>query len=127
MKRLAFALLVFALACGLLYFLWANPRPSVLGVWKGTDEYGHEHYFEFHKDGTVTFWDRDRSPDGSFKERGPFRGSYKYHDRKTVEARTVGFPSDVIGILTLVSETEMKQNDSGHAMRRNLVYRRVDR
>lgn len=125
MKRIAFALLVFALACGLLCFLWANFRPSVVGVWKGTDEYGHEHYFEFHKDGSLAFWDRDRSHDGSFKERGPFRGSYKYQDRKTVVARTAGFPSDVIGILTFVAENELKQNDSGYAMRRNLVYRRV--
>jgi hypothetical protein len=44
-----------ALAFGLVYFLWAHSHPSVVGVWKGTDQYGHEHYYEFHKDGTLTW------------------------------------------------------------------------
>lgn len=125
MKRITFALLALALTSGILYFLWTHSRPCVVGVWKGTDEYGHEHYYEFHKDGTLTYWDRDRSHDGRFQERGPFRGSYKYRDRKTVEARSVGFPSDTIGVLTFISDNELKQNYSGHTMRRNLVYRKA--
>ena len=127
MKRVILApsiTLAIALAFGLIYFLWAHSQSSVVGVWKGTDEYGHEYYFEFHKDGTLTWWDRDRSHDGSFKKRGPFRGSYRCEDRKTIEAKSAGWPSDSLGTLTLISEDELKQK-GGHAMRNNLLYRRV--
>jgi hypothetical protein len=127
-KRVILALsitLAIALAFGLIYFQRASSQPSVVGVWKGTDQYGHEHYFEFHKDGTLTWWDRDRSHDGSFQDRGPFSGSYKYEDRMTVAAKSNGWPPQPLGTLALVSENELKQDDSGHAARKNLVYRRV--
>src|SRR4051794_38922724 len=60
---------------------WSSRGPSVVGVWKGTDaSAGHEHYFEFHKDGTLVFWDRDRKYDGTFSERPRFRGTYSVVD-----------------------------------------------
>ena len=119
MKRVILALpitLAIALAFGLIYFLWSHSQSSLVGVWKNTDEYGHEHYFKFHKDGTLTWWDRDRLHDGRFKERGPFRGSYKCEDRKTIVAKSAGWLPQPLGTLTLVSENELKQDDSGHAM-----------
>ena len=117
-------LLASAVGGGLLYFLWSHTGPSVVGVWKATDEYGHEHYFEFHKDGSFHWWDRDRSPDGTYAARGMFRGTYKCPDRKTVAVKGDGFPPSYQADLTLLSENELK-HPGGQGLRVNLVYRRV--
>jgi hypothetical protein len=128
MKRVALvvfpALLLASALGGLLYFLWSRSGPSVVGVWKATDEYGHEHYFEFHKDGSFHWWDRDRSHDGAFTKRGPFRGTYRCPDRKTVAVTGDGFPPSYLADLTLLSDDELKHPD-GQGLRINLVYRRV--
>ena len=113
-----------AFAIGLLWFIWTYSGPAIVGEWKGTDEYGNEHYFEFHKDGKLTFWDLDRqSNDSGFTKRGPFRGIYRRRDRTSVTAESGDFISQPLGILTLVSENELKQ-EGGHTMRDHLVYRR---
>jgi len=112
------------LTLGIFYILWERSGPAVVGIWKSTDEFRHEHFFEFHGDGTVTWWDRDRAHDGTFTTRGPFNGFYRQKDRDTVVAETGGFPSQPLGILTLISANELKQN-GGHTMRDHLVYRRV--
>jgi hypothetical protein len=118
------------LALGIIYFLSVHsgaphPGAAVVGVWMGIDEYRHEHYFEFHEDGTLTWWDRDRAHDGSFSQRGPFKGRYK-RTGNTVVAETGGFPLQPLGTLTLISANELKQDGIGHTMRHFLVYRRVD-
>jgi hypothetical protein len=126
-KRVIHALsitLSVALALGLIYFLRSHFNPSVVGVWKATDQYGHEHYFELRRDGALTWWDRDRSSDGGFTERPHFRGSYRCEGRKTIAATANGWPPEPLGALALVSENELRQ-EGGHAMRHNLVYRRV--
>jgi hypothetical protein len=135
MKRVIVAVsitLTTALTFGLVYFLSAHSYPSMVGVWKGTDEYGHEHYYDFHKDGTLTWWDRDRHHDGSFEQRGPFRGWYKFEDRRTIVATQgdwapppLGMLAPSLGTLTMASENLLKQDDYGPAMRKNLVYRRI--
>jgi hypothetical protein len=104
--------------------LWTRSGPAVVGVWKGTDEYRQEHFFEFHEDRTLTWWDRDRAQDGTVTTRGPFKGFYRRKDGNTVAAETGGFPSQPLGILTLISANELRQN-GGHTMRDGLVYRRV--
>jgi len=87
--------------------------------------FGNEHFFEFHKNGTLTYWDRDRrSDDGGFTKRGPFHGIYRHKDRTSVTAESGDFIiSQPLGILTLISENELKQ-EGGHTMRDHLVYRR---
>jgi hypothetical protein len=114
---LCFASALLLSSCGL--------SPSVVGVWKATDQYGHEHYFEFHKDGSLVWWDRDRDPshEGGFNERPHFRGTYTREGGKVV-ATASGFPPQPLGVLTFVSENELKQH-GGHAMRDGVVYRRV--
>ncbi len=123
MKRVLVGLIL-AVAFGILVFLWAYQKPSVMGVWEGTDEFGHEHFFEFHPDGTLSWWDRDRSAEGSFTERPHFRGVYRWQDRKTVVTQTGGVPSEPLGTLTVLSEDQLKQS-GGHSLRHNLVYRRI--
>jgi hypothetical protein len=66
----------------------------------------------------------EKSADGGFTERPHFRGSYKYKNRTTVVAQSDGFPPQPPGILTIVSENELKQS-GGDALRSDLVYRRV--
>lgn len=127
MKRVILALsitLVIALVFGLAYFQWASSQPSVVGVWKATDEHGNEYYWEFHEDGTLISWDRNRESDGSFTKSSLARGSFNYENRKTVTTKTNGWLPESMGTLTLVSENELKQ-DGGWIMRKNLVYRRV--
>lgn len=103
-----------------------SPDPSnsaIVGTWKGTDEYRHEHFFVFHPDGTLTWWDMDRSiDDGSFTKRGPFRGSYCQASNGQFEL-TDGFQS--LGVLT-GGGNELRQDDSGHLIRRRLIYKKVD-
>ena len=100
-----------------------SSKSRIVGTWKGTDEYGHEHFFEFNQDGTLTWWDMDRSMEnGSFTKRGPFRGYYRC-ERNGRLTLTDGFQS--LGILT-GGGNELQQDDSGHAMRRRLIYKRVD-
>ncbi|MFO0941002.1 MAG: hypothetical protein U0930_09555 [Pirellulales bacterium] len=95
---------------------------SIVGTWKGIDEYGHEHFFTFSSDGELTWWDMDRSlDDGSFSKRGPFKGSYKRQSDGKI-ALSDGFQS--IGILT-GGEKELRQDDTGHAMRRRLMYKKI--
>lgn len=113
------------LTVGIVFLLWARSGSAVVGVWKGTDEFRHEHFFEFHDDGTLTWWDRDREHDGTFTERGPFKGFYKFKDRHTIVAETGGFLSQPLGTLTLISAHELRQDDGGHAMRHGLVYSKV--
>ena len=110
----------------LLFCVSCSPVASnsmVVGTWKGTDEYGHEHFFTFKRDGTMTWWDMDRSlDDGSFTKRGPFSGYYK-RERDGRLTLTDGFQS--IGILT-GGENELQQDDSGHALRKRLIYKKVN-
>ena len=95
---------------------------DVVGTWKGTDAYGHEHYYEFNQDGTLTWWDMDRKmEDGSFTKRGPFKGWYKRARNGQLEL-TDGFQS--LGILK-VGRKELTQDDSRHSMRMRLTYRKV--
>jgi len=110
---------------GIVVAVWrANRGPEIVGVWKGTDANGHEHYFKFRKDGTLVYWDRDRQRDGNFAERPEFQGSYSAVDSQTVSAIDSGWPAQPLGRLTLVSPNELKQ-EGGHAMRDHLVYERV--
>src|SRR5262249_52418884 len=84
--------LAVSLTVASVLMLWERSTPqAMVGVWKGTDEFRHEHFFEFHDDGTLTWWDRDRAHDGTFSTRGPFKGYYKLKDRHTVVAETGGF------------------------------------
>jgi hypothetical protein len=46
------------------------------------------HYFEFFPDGSFSMWDRDRQYDGSFQQRGPFKGRYSHLSRATIEVTT---------------------------------------
>jgi hypothetical protein len=114
---IAGVLLMSTLSCSRVH-----TNSAIVGTWKGTDDYGHEHYLEFYQDGTLTWWDMDRTmEDGSFAKRGPFKGYYKCEPNGQFEL-TDGFQS--LGILT-GGGSELKQDDSGHAMRRRLTYRRV--
>lgn len=100
-----------------------NSKSSVVGTWKGTDEFGHEHFFQFNEDGTLTWWDMDRVLEtGTFRKRGPFRGSWSRQDNGAIEL-TDGFQS--LGVLT-GGDKELRQDDSGHALRRRLIYQKVD-
>jgi hypothetical protein len=95
---------------------------AVVGTWKGTDEFGHEHYFEFLEDGTLICWDMDRTmEDGVFTKRGPFKGFYKRGRNGQLELSD-GFQS--LGVLT-GGRNELTQDDSGHTMRKRLTYRKV--
>jgi hypothetical protein len=123
MKR-AFLALFIILALGVVFWLWAHSRPSLDGVWKGTDQYGHEHYIEFHRDGGLTYWSRLREDDG-FKEGAHFRGSYRWEGRQTVALRKEGLLPESLGKLTMTSENELKQDNNGETMRHGLVYQRV--
>lgn len=100
-----------------------NSKSPIVGAWKGTDEYGHEHFFDFQQDGTLTWWDMDRSlEDGSFTKRGPFRGHWSRNENGAFEL-TNGFES--LGVL-IGGENELRQDDSGHALRRRLIYKKVN-
>jgi hypothetical protein len=124
MKRLVVFALIVLFAGSAAYFGWSSLQPSIVGVWKGVDEYGHEHYFEFRRDGTLVWWDRDRTDKETFTERPRFSGSYRYENRRTILATSDGFPPQPLGILTLVSEDELQQSGC-HAARDTLLYTRV--
>jgi hypothetical protein len=124
MKRVIPVVAIIVALGGLVYFLWPRSGSSVVGVWKATDEYGHEHFWEFHSDGTLTYWDRTRSG-GEFKESPRFKATYSAVDGKTFATKKAGIPPEPLGRLTFTSENEMKQDNGGEAMRRNLIYRKV--
>lgn len=100
-----------------------NSKSAIVGTWKGTDEYGHEHFFDFKQDGALTWWDMDRAlENGSFTKRGPFRGYWSRNGNGAIEL-TDGFQS--LGVLTGGGK-ELQQDDSGHAMRRRLIYKKIE-
>jgi hypothetical protein len=115
---------ILALAGAVIAFWWANRGPQVVGAWKGTDASGHEHYFEFRKDGSLVYWDRERQHDGTFNERPHFWGSYNTIDPNTVSATDAGWPADPLGRFTLVTLDRLEQ-EGGHSVRDHLVYERV--
>jgi hypothetical protein len=122
--RWVLSLFAILIVVGIVVAFWrANRGPEIVGVWKGTDAHGHEHYFKFRKDGTLEYWDRDRQHDGSFADRPHFQGSYSAADSQTVSVIDSGWPAHPLGRLTLVSPNELKQ-EGGPAMRENLVYER---
>jgi hypothetical protein len=109
-------------ACGLVYFLWIRGHPSVVGTWKGTNQFagGGEHFYKFNGDGTFEFWSRW----GDGKPSTPVKGTYSFRDRKTIDASSGGFPPQPVGRLTLVSKDELEQFD-GFNRARGVVFRRV--
>ena len=136
------ALIFIAAVAGIAATWWTNRGPDVVGLWKGTDSHGHEHYFQFHKDGSLHFWDRERQSDGGFTETDHRRGSYSAVDGQTISAvMSDGLPPQQnapkmraygeqqvpsLGRLTLVSPDELRQDDGGiDYLRHQLVYRRV--
>jgi hypothetical protein len=125
MKRVVLVAALVPALGGLACSAWSHGGPSVVGVWKATDEHGHEHYWEFHKDGTLDYWDRTRAEGDKFKESPRFKGTYSAVDGKTVAAKKAGYLPEPLGKLTLVSENELKQDGNGEAARHTLVYRRV--
>lgn len=98
-----------------------HSNSAIVGMWKGTDEYGHEHYYEFSQDGKLVWWDMDRQEDGSFTKRGPFHGRYGRDSQGRLELSD-GFQS--LGVLTGGGK-QLKQDDAGHALRRRLIYQKV--
>jgi hypothetical protein len=107
---IAGSLLMFAVSCSS-----GNSKSAIVGTWKGTDEYGHQHFFDFNQDGTLTWWDMDRSLEGgSFTKRGPFRGYYR-RERDGKLTLTDGFQT--LGNLT-GGGNELRQDDSGHDQRK---------
>ncbi len=97
----------------------------VLGVWKATDEYGGQHFYEFQKNGKMIWWDIDReSLDKEPTQRGPFHGVYRY-EKDAIIAQAVGFIGPRVGILRRQSKDALHQGFDGHTLRQNLTYRRV--
>jgi hypothetical protein len=125
MKRVVLVVAIISAGLSTSCGPWPRSGSSVVGVWKATDEHGNEHYWEFHKDGTLDYWDRTHSWDGKFEESPRFKATYTAVDGKTFATKKKGFPPEPLGRLTFTSENEMKQDSGGEAMRRNLVYRKV--
>lgn len=112
-------------AAVLLYFIFFRMDTALVGIWKGTDQYGHEHYYEFFEDGTLTWWDRDRSHDGTFTLRGPFKGYYKNESTNVYIAKSYPILSPTLGKITKLGPDKIQQDDSGNISRHNLLYQRV--
>lgn len=130
MSRKIYALLVAVLTLALtsivlFYFMFLRIDTSLVGVWKGTDEYGHEHYYEFFDDGKLSWWDRDRSHDGTFTLRGPFKGFYKKESADVFIAHSYPILAPSLGKITKLGPDKIQQDDSGNSSRHNLVYQRV--
>jgi hypothetical protein len=122
---------------------WTHGGPDVVGLWKGIDSHGHEHYFRFSKDGSLYYWDRERERDGSFTETDHRHGSYSTVDSRTIAVFSDGLApqqngpkmrayADIqvqaapLGRLTLVTPDQLQQDDSGaDYLRRQVDYRRV--
>ncbi len=104
------------------WFFWSsNP---LIGVWKGTDIYGGEHYYEFHEGRRVVWWDIERtSLDSPPEKRGPFEGIYYYEQDKII-AKGHGLLAPRVGVLRWQGPNELKQ-DEGYLIRQYLSYRRV--
>jgi len=135
--------LIFTVAAlGIIAVWWTNRGPDVVGLWKGKDTHGHEHYFRFYKEGSLHYWDRERQADGSFTETDHRRGTYSTVDDRTISAvmsegpapgeispkpRTYADPqAGSLGRLTLISPGELKQNDGGFDyLRHQVTYHRV--
>jgi len=109
-------------ACGLVYLLWIRGHPSVVGTWKGTNQFagGEEHFYKFNGDGTFEFWSRW----GDGKPETPVKGSYSFNAGKTVIAKTGGFPPQLVGRLTLISKDELEQSN-GFNRATGVVFRRA--
>jgi hypothetical protein len=120
---------IFVLGCvlfGTMSCSRENPAQSIVGVWKGTDEFGHEHFFEFHKDGSLSWWNVIHSnADETFVKSPTFPGTYERKNGRIL-AKSKGIPPQSLGRLTLVSINELKQDATGHALRMNLAYNRVN-
>jgi hypothetical protein len=116
------AILVTVVACGLVFFMWMRGLPSVVGTWKGTDQFGDrtEHFYKFNGDGTFEFW--SRWTDGTLS--APAKGSYSFNAGKTVIAKTGGFPPQLVGRLTLISKDELEQSN-GFNRATGVVFRRA--
>lgn len=99
----------------------ASPDPLV-GVWKATDEYGGQHFYEFQKDGKMLWWDIDR--DSLDKEPSKLQGVYRY-EKDAIIAQAIGFIGPRVGILRRQSKDALHQDFDGHIIRQNLTYRRV--
>lgn len=130
MSRKIYTLLVTVLTLALMsivlfYFMFLRFDTSLVGVWKGTDEYGHEHYYEFFDDGRLSWWDRDRSHDGTFTLRGPFNGYYRKESANVFVANSYFLLAPTLGKITKLGPDKIQQDNSGNFSRYNLVYQRV--
>jgi hypothetical protein len=130
MSRNIYALVVAIFTLGLaavvlFYFMFLRLDTALVGTWKGTDEFGHEHYYEFFEDGTLTWWDRDRSHDGTFTLRGPFKGYYKKESTNIFIAKSYPILAPPLGRITKLGPDKIKQDDTGVFSRHNLVFQRV--
>lgn len=107
-----------------VFMSYWNAAREIAGVWKGVDEYGGVHFYQFEADGSLTWWDMDlNKADGSFTKRGPFNGTYEKKDGQFV-LKSSGLPT--LGMLTLISPDQLQQDFGGHSMRMNLIYDRVE-
>jgi hypothetical protein len=130
MTRNIYALVVAIFTVGLaaavlLYFTFFRMDTALVGIWKGTDQYGHEHYYEFFDDGSLTWWDRDRSQDGTFTLRGPFKGYYEKETTNIFVAKSYLILSSPLGKITKLGPDKIQQDNSGNISRYNLIYQRV--
>jgi hypothetical protein len=112
-------------ALGFFYFMFVRTDQSLVGTWKGTDQYGHEHYFQFYDDGRMNWWDRDREYDGSFTQRGPFEGTYRKISAKEFLVKDYPILTPGLGKLTIIGPDQIQQDETGHISRHNLTYHRV--
>jgi len=116
-----------AIVCiGLLLFaaLRSNRKTTITGTWKGTDASRNEHFIEFHRDGSVIYWDRNRQPEGSLIEMDRHRGSYVVADGNTISSTFDEFPDSPLGQLTLRSDGRLKQT-RGDLWRDKLFYDKI--
>lgn len=107
------------------YRFFASPNPLV-GVWKATDEFGGQHFYEFREDGKLVWWDIDHSgSNGELTKRGPFHGIY-YYENGAIVAKAAGLFGSRVGTLRWQSKDVLQQDSDGHIIRQNLTYTRVE-
>ena len=122
------AAILITLMAGWGFWLYLTPSTTrtLIGVWKATDEYGGQHFYEFQENGKMRYWDVYRTDQpGVTAERGPFHGTYHY-EKDAIIAKAVGVFGPRVGILRWAGRDALHQENDGHTMRQNLTYSRVD-
>ena len=123
---LAAILMALTTVGGFWLYLTPSTTRSLIGVWKATDEYGGQHFYEFQDNGKMLYWDVDRTDEtGTTVNHSGLPGIYHY-EKDVIIAKAVGLFGPRVGILRWAGSNALHQESDGHTMRQNLTYNRVE-